>query len=426
MTTHAVLLLALAACNGPGEPDPAKTGDLGVQPTPEPTSDPTTEIPDPTETRPQALEVPCNGVDDDGDGRPAADATCAPAPDIMVRSTGQNWPYIRIIRDIDGDGLDDVLVVSDSGPRVAQLLNGLTGDQVAEVKVWGPFGMAEPGTTGEFDGAPGLDLWLGEELYFDPVGTDSKSDANRTDAARSLHGVADFDGDGIDEVVAHGGGLGGALPDWSIGAGPFLGPSSAAFTPFAPGAETVSAMGDLDGDGLPDVMITWPDGATDLAHADGAVFATLDPPMVPRPGGDFDGDGVADLIVGWTVFVEAERDCDHWQLAGPFSGAVPFDDATWLTNTTICEELSTFADFDLDGRTDYHTIGDDTWTAYVGGRMPAANDDIVRAAAFSTPIETQDGYAGDVSWGEIDGLPGVDVLVDNYDADGAIYLNIGF
>lgn len=424
MKTHALLLVALAACSGSSDDaaDPKDRDPDGAVEYPTPTG---TGTPGSTEEPPAVVEIPCNGVDDDGDGRPAPDASCAPDADILVHATGLNWPYNRIVPDFDGDGLDDVLAVSGNGPRKAELLNGLTGEELATVKKWGPRGISEPATVGEFDGVAGLDIWVGEELFHDPVGTDGEPDASRPEAQWALYGAADFDGDGIDDLVAAGSMPGATLLDWYIGTGPFVGATGDRFAPFAPRAKDVEVAGDLDGDGLEDLLVTWPDGSADLAHADGAVFATIDPPMVPRPGGDFDGDGVADLIAGWTEYVEAGRDCDHWQLAGPFSGAVAYDPAVWLTNPVICEELTTFPDIDGDGGTDYAALVDGTWTAYFGDRMPAAGDDLVQSAALAMPFEAISSYGG-VTAGNIDGEPGLDVLVDHYQADGALYLNVGF
>ena len=167
------------------------------------------------------------------------------------------------LSDIDGDGIKD-LVVNSSDDRRVQLLLGLGGTS------FGSFG--KPVEYGAFDGVDHLAV----------------AQLGRGEGALAII-VGDVGGSFVGVLLRQGASQGlESLKQYPSGMSP-----------------TVIAVGDLDGDGLPDVATADWDGATStVLLGDGMGGLALKGPSYPvgaRPSGvaiaDLDGDGNADLAV---------------------------------------------------------------------------------------------------------------------------------
>jgi hypothetical protein len=183
-------------------------------------------------------------------------------------------PYALMSGDVDGDGKIDLVVANEETSTVALFRN--TG-------------------SGAFKREPAV-----------------ASDGFPTDQYPTGGAIADFNGDGIPDVITanfHGDSV-----SILLGAGTFsaykLGAS--ANYPTVAGAETSNlAVGDLNGDGVPDVIATNPMGSSIsvfLGHRDGTLAPATNvglaipgwaDPSTPESVaiGDFNGDGIADAAV---------------------------------------------------------------------------------------------------------------------------------
>lgn len=239
--------------------------------------------------------------------------------------------------DGDGDGAPDLLVAADSAPD-------------ADVFTGALYAFAGP-VEGRLDQADAVASWQGsawECMY-----------------GCALAWAGDIDGDGLDDVVLGGGQAGEAGEAYL-----FHGPHAGALVPDATlsgesdddnAGAAVAAGGDLNGDGLADLLVGAPwdvtgwtyalygpvDGDESLAEAD----AMLRGVGTGEQAGDFlagagdaDGDGMDDVLIGTgdgTVYVQA----------GPITGEVDL----WYATATIEGDLVSAAgvgDTDGDGHAD--------------------------------------------------------------------------
>ena len=257
--------------------------------------------------------------------------------------------------DIDADGAADFLVGipgadaggADAG-QVLLLLGGGTPDAAADLTLDGPapgaaFGRAAAGA-GDVDadgfadflvGAPGTDgvgvdagaayLFRGGSTLASTAALDWSGTAAGEELGAALAGVGDLDGDGFEDLaVGVPGGTGGAAGSGRVEV--FLGaaePDAIADATLAGPAAgdrfgaAVAAAGDVNGDGLADLLVGAPaaDGiavdagraylfvgaapvdATPLLELDAAAGGDAHGAAVAGPG-DLDGDGFADFAVG--------------------------------------------------------------------------------------------------------------------------------
>ena len=339
---------------------------------------------------PVALDHQGDGVDDDCDGLPDQDwalgadsaVALAASADALLGSA------VAWVGDQDGDGLSDVLVgmagysAGAEGAGGALLLAG-SGDPPATLAVLGgraldgALGSAVAGL-GDVDGDGIADLGLGAPgdgfeldrqgvvyLLFGPVSADQDLDSSGAvatvlgeaagDRAAGVVGAGDVDGDGYADLLV------GAPGESTLGAdagavylmtGPVTGQVSlsSASTKLlgraaGDGASAVASVGDVDGDGVADLLVgAW--GADDaginagVAYlCNGPVWGTAelsiaDAELLGRSpldmagwsvagAGDVDADGHDDVLVGAIGVDGVGADAGAaYLLLGPLTGSV--------------------------------------------------------------------------------------------------------
>lgn len=291
---------------------------------------------------PDAEEICGNGVDDDCDGSPGA---CPLMGTLSLDSDGdaavrgiladaETGAEVVGPGDLDGDGRDDVVVLAPGGG--------------------GAVGVVRGGWTGDLRLDEGDGLLLG------------------TDGLDSVASVGDIDGDGAPDLAVGSRSAGaGAGAVW-IWTGPLDGTATTDGTPIrldgtSPwAAGIVGGGGDVDGDGDADLLVAAPnEGDVFLVRGPVSVAASLEARGTEIRGagsgvsevhivGDLDGDGLDDVVVGSPGRSSSGR---VWVLHGPVS-AVPSlteADAT-VAGVDSGDELgaavSPVGDVDGDGRVD--------------------------------------------------------------------------
>jgi hypothetical protein len=185
--------------------------------------------------------------------------------------------------DVNGDGSDDLAVAA----TYVQL-----------------FGLGPPTYVRVLSGLDGTSLW------------EVQAPTSNEPFGRSLARIGDLDGDGIDDLIV--GSIGAAAGHVQVRSGASGALVFDVATPAGADLQfgaCVAALGDLDGDGLADLGVGDPGFNSGIGRIsrhsglDGSLLDTIDPPaQSPAPFasfgstfdslGDVDGDGVGDLVVG--------------------------------------------------------------------------------------------------------------------------------
>jgi FG-GAP-like repeat/FG-GAP repeat len=254
---------------------------------------------------------------DDGEGLVqllCASGACDTLYSGLARS--QFGAAVALVPDLTGDGLAEALIGAWDAANVGEVWLVPGG----ATRLGAPLVLAVPADgagrrvgSGDFDGDGATDLvisgfadaWilrgLGGLSFGDPLPVQvAGADENLGEA---ITVVGDLDGDGADDLVVHDTTL---LPDvagWWLPSGGQLAP-----IPFVePGVKpwnyrSAHGVGDVDGDGVPDVVLVGNDGfALFRGTTDGPVHVTsgTTDDDAPLTGVDWDGDGTNELAVAY-------------------------------------------------------------------------------------------------------------------------------
>ncbi|MCX4240575.1 FG-GAP-like repeat-containing protein [Paraliomyxa miuraensis] len=327
--------------------------------------------------------------------------------------------------DVDGDGTPDVLAGAPGAPGAmgtvgrAYLYSGIDGSEIAVLigNVPGDrFGAAVTGV-GDVDGdgladvlvgAPGdptMGTSAGRVALFGAADWTTPRWIRDGAVGEQLGGgtgpIGDVDGDGIADVVIGASGNGGAVwvlsgDDGSDVHPPLLGDASAVNL----GHFFVAGVGDLDGDGVPEIYggdygdgalgpgtgraYVWSGATGERLFTFGGVAAG-DGLGCGRGGGDADGDGIPDLAIG--SYSASPAGVSQAGFITVFSGATG-DVLRTITGTTAMEQVGfdvvTIGDVNGDGRDDLVLSG--------------ANDD--RVYVIAGVVEEDPGGTGSTGAGE--------------------------
>ncbi|MEX1276526.1 MAG: FG-GAP-like repeat-containing protein, partial [Bacteroidota bacterium] len=305
-------------------------------------------------------------------------ASLAPKVDF---ATGGGSPWAVALGDIDGDGKLDIVIARYSANRVSVFRN--------------------TSTIGSVSFAAMLDFTTGTQP--------------------NAISISDIDGDGkLDVVVTN-------LS--SLTASVFRNTSSIGSVSFAAKVDisTVNlqyglALGDIDGDTKPDVVIANAGSSTISVYrnlsAIGSVFfgAIVDFPTGPHPYGvamgDVDGDGKLDVVVadysGSAISVLRNTSTIGSITTGTFAAKVDFTAGTRPISVAL-------GDVDCDGKLDIAVVNEGSSTVSIFRNTSVTGSITTGSFAAKVDFATGTGPIG-VALGDLDGVGGLDLAVTNYNA----------
>ena len=327
---------------------------------------------------PGAAEVCNNWIDDDCDGDGSAcrvDDTDVTAAWATLTGTSRAGLAVAGVGDLDGDGVGD-LAVSEQGftyavPRVTAGTSALAGAGLATPTTDYASALAGGDLTGDglsdvVLGLPYLDSWAGAAAVL--AGPVASTPASVWDAHAYLQGepmeylaagatvaAADVTGDGADDLLVSVPGddlvrvVEGPVAGW-------LDLLNAEATLYGPSAGKLLATGDVDGDGVDDVLVA--NSSSDAWLVEGPVLDDVDlvtdavavavastMNLGAAALGDVDGDGFDDVVLAG--FDKASTAWLVQVFCGPVLGATP--DYTLVGPTGASADALALGDVDGDG-----------------------------------------------------------------------------
>ena len=233
--------------------------------------------------------------------------------------TGSNFKGdVEALGDVSGDGVPDVAVSEAQVPNFPQLrvFSGANGALLYS-ETHTAFAMDSV----EWDGTPGLELVVGEPDFvqhgassgrvrvIEPMGGATLASffaGNDDQIGRSVANLGDVSGDGVPDLIASTSIIFGETTAWSGADGSVLYPLPSTFY------FNLESVGDVTGDGRPDFVGGGPGGGVGgigtAQVRNGANGALVQGLTIPEAGafrsfkgpGDVNGDGLPDLLVGST------------------------------------------------------------------------------------------------------------------------------
>ncbi|HWB94867.1 MAG TPA: FG-GAP-like repeat-containing protein, partial [Puia sp.] len=353
-------------------------------------------------------------------------------------------PYGVAIGDLDGDGKPDVAVAANGGKTISIYRNTSTSGAItfaarADISL----GTDDPNNViiGDLDGDGKPDLATGNLLSSNvsilrntstvgSISFDTHVDFSTGFKTRWVT-MGDVDGDGKPDLfVVSNGGVLSLLRNTTTSGAAFSTSSFSAAVNFATdGNPQMAAFGDLDGDGKPDIAVTSYNSSTvslfrntstkGVAFSSSTLAAKVDLAATNNATGvaigDLDGDGKPDIVACNRTSSTVSLFRNVITSSGAFSTS-SFDPKVDLSTGSTTWRIA-IADLDMDGKPDIAVVNSGAATASV------LKNTTTTGAAFSTSsFNTQVTYATgttpqDIAVADLDGDNWPDILAGNWSSN---------